>query len=260
MAYHHIVLLIRFLWLIYRIWHLHESNQEFMDSVIKSRTYGTLMTTSSIGTILKGCPTTNTTLPYWMRLSELSLAPEAAALYKDIWSLSHCLQDPRIFAERIMNPEIQDLLRLEGSASKDLVLWSEEDESLAIVVEGAASGAPSSTSWDIFKEGLYGLSEEVANYLWVRPSHTPLYDKWTEGQQTVKKFTRSYYQFQFLAIDITDELLMFQRKFQQASYTTWNIYSSVAMMSTDIVAAYYGGDTAVMIVEGAYQLANDVKK
>jgi hypothetical protein len=32
------------------------------------------------------------------------------------------------------------------------------------------------------------------------------------------------------------------------------------MMSTDIVAAYYGGDTAVMIVEGAYQLANDVKK
>jgi hypothetical protein len=198
-----------------------------------------------------------------MRLSELSLAPEAAALYKDIWSLSHCLQDPRRFAERIMNPEIQNLLRLEGkgTASKDLVLWTEEEEkeSLAIIVKGA-SGAPSSTSWDIFKEGVYGLSEEVANYLWFHPSHTPLYDKWTEGQQTVKKFTRSYYQFQFLAIDISDELLMFQRKFKQASYTTWNVYSSVAMLTTDIVAAYYGGDTAVMLVEGAYQLANDVKK
>ena len=252
MAYQHIVLLIRFLWLIYRIWHLYESNEEFMDTVIKSRTYGTIMTTASIGTLLKGCPTINTTLPYWMRISELSLAPEAAALYKDVWSLSHCLQDPRKFAERIMDPEIQELLRLDGSASKELVLWT-ADDTTALIVWAEEDTQTQSEHWNLFTEGVYGLSEEVANYLWFRPSHTPLYDKWTEGQQTVKKITRSYYHFQLLAIDISDELLLFQRKFQQAAYTTLSVYSSLAILATDMIAGYYGGDTGIMLVEGIYQ-------
>ena len=252
MAYQHIVLLIRFLWLIYRIWHLYESNEEFMEAVIKSRTYGTILTTASIGTLLKGCPTMNTTLHYWMRISELSLAPEAAALYKDVWSLSHCLQDPRKFAERIMDPEIQELLRLDGSASKELVLWT-ADDTTALIVRAEEDTQTQSEHWNLFTEGVYGLSEEVANYLWFRPSHTPLYDKWTEGQQTVKKITRSYYHFQLLAIDISDELLLFQRKFQQAAYTTLSVYSSLAILATDMIAGYYGGDTGIMLVEGIYQ-------
>ena len=253
MAYQHIVLLIRFLWLIYRIWHLYESNEEFMGAVMRSKTYGTILTTASIGRLLKGCPTINTTLPYWMRLSEVSLAPEAAALYKNVWTLSHCLQDPRTFAERIMDPEIQDLLRLEGPTSKELVLWTAED-SVALPKEKV--DAIPSGHWYLFTHGVYGLGEEVANYLWYRPSHTPLYDKWTEGQQTVKKISRTYYQFQLFAIDISDELLMFQRKFQQAAYTTLSVYSSLAILTTDIIAGYYGGDTGVMVVEGVYQCVN----
>ena len=254
MAYQHLVLLIRFLWLIYRIWHLYESNEEFMGSVVRSRTYGTLLTTATIGKLLKGCPTINTTLPYWMRLSEVSLAPEAAAIYRDVWTLSHCLQDPKRFAERVMDPEIQDLLRLEGPASKELVLWTADDTAAIVVrAEETEKDKPNVVGWGLFTEGVYGLGEEVANYLWYRPSHTPLYDKWTDGQQTVKKISRTYYQFQFLAIDISDELLMFQRKFQQAAYTTLSVYSSLAILTTDIVAAYYGGDTGVMIVEGIYQ-------
>jgi len=253
MAYQHIVLLIRFLWLIYRIWHLYESNEEFMGAVMRSKTYGTLLTTASIGRLLKGCPTINTTLPYWMRLSEVSLAPEAAALYKNVWTLSHCLQDPRTFAERIMDPEIQDLLRLEGPTSKELVLWKVEDS--AALPEEKVDAIPSG-HWYLFTYGVYGLGEEVANYLWYRPSHTPLYDKWTEGQQTVKKISRTYYQFQLFAIDISDELLMFQRKFQQAAYTTLSVYSSLAILTTDIIAGYYGGDTGVMVVEGVYQCVN----
>ena len=255
MAYQHIVLLIRFLWLIYRIWHLYESNEEFMETVINSRTYRTLLTTATIGRLLNGCPTMNTTLPYWMRISELSLAPEAASLYKNIWSLSHCLQDPRKFAEKIMDPEIQDLLRLEGPASKELVLWT-ADDSTAIIVRPDEKIEQVSTHWNLFTDGIYVLSEEVANYLWLRPSHTPLYDKWTQGQQTVKQFTRAYYQFQFLAIDISDELIQFQRKFQQAAYTTMSIYSSLAIFATDMIAGYYGGDTGVMLVEGIYQCVN----
>ena len=252
MAYQQLVILIRFLWLIYRIWHLYESNEEFMEAVIKSRTYGTILTTASIGTLLKGCPTMNTTLPYWMRISELSLTPKAAALYKDVWSLSYCLQDPRKFAERIMDPEIQELLRLDGPTSKELVLWTEEDTT-ALAVRPEEEKSQHSEHWNLFTEGVYGLSEEVANYLWFRPSHTPLYDKWTEGQHTVKKITRSYYHFQLLAIDISDELLLFQRKFQQAVYTTLSVYSSLAILATDIIAGYYGGDTGVMLVEGIYQ-------
>ena len=252
MAYQHIVLLIRFLWLIYRIWHLYESNEEFMEAVIKSRTYGTILTTASIGTLLKGCPTMNTTLPYWMRISELSLTPKAAALYKDVWSLSYCLQDPRKFAERIMDPEIQELLRLDGPASKELVLWT-ADDTTALIVRAEEENSQQSEHWNLFTEGVYGLSEEVANYLWFRPSHTPLYDKWTEGQHTVKKITRSYYHFQLLAIDISDELLLFQRKFQQAVYTTLSVYSTLAILTTDMIAGYYGGDTGVMLVEGIYQ-------
>lgn len=250
MAYQQFVLLLRLLWLIYRIWHLYESNEEFMETVMRSRTYGTILTTASIGKLLKGCPTINTTLPYWMRLSEVSLAPEAAALYRDVWSLSHCLQDPRRFAERIMDPEIQDLLRLEGPDSKELVLWTADDS--AAVAEEKVYTTPS-THWNLFTDGVYVFSEEVANYLWYRPSHTPLYDKWREGHQTVKKFTRTYYQFQLFAIDISDELVMFQRKFQQATYTTLSVYSSLAILTTDIIAAYYGGDTGVMLVEGVYQ-------
>ena len=252
MAYQQLVILIRFLWLIYRIWHLYESNEEFMEAVIKSRTYGTILTTASIGTLLKGCPTMNTTLPYWMRISELSLTPKAAALYKDVWSLSYCLQDPRKFAERIMDPEIQELLRLDGPTSKELVLWT-SDDTTALIVRPEEEKSHQSEHWNLFTEGVYGLSEEVANYLWFRPSHTPLYDKWTEGQHTVKKITRSYYHFQLLAIDISDELLLFQRKFQQAVYTTLSVYSSLAILATDIIAGYYGGDTGVMLVEGIYQ-------
>jgi hypothetical protein len=254
MAYQHIVLLIRFIWLIYRIWHLYESNEEFMESVIKSQTYGTILTTATIGRLLKGCP--NTTQPYWMRISELSLAPKAATLYKDVWSLSHCLQNPKMFAERIMDPEIQELLRLEGPASNELVLWAQHDSSALVVRPEEKVDAIPSGHWDLLTEGVYGLSEEVANYLWFRPSHTPLYDKWTEGQQTVKRFSRAYYQFQLLAIDISDELLIFQRKFQQAAYTTLSVYSSLAILTTDIIAGYYGGDTGVMIVEGIYQCMN----
>jgi hypothetical protein len=152
-----------------------------------------------------------------------------------------------------MDPEIQDLLRLEGPASKELVLWTAED-SVALPEEKV--DATPLGHWYLFTDGVYGLGEEVANYLWYRPSHTPLYDKWTEGQQTVKKITRTYYQFQLFAIDISDELLMFQRKFQQAAYTTLSVYSSLAILTTDIIAGYYGGDTGVMIVEGVYQCVN----
>jgi hypothetical protein len=158
-----------------------------------------------------------------------------------------------------MDPEIQDLLRLEGQASKELVLWT-ADDSAALVVRPEEiktdKDTPNVVGWDLFTEGVYGVGEEVANYLWYRPSHTPLYDKWTEGQQTVKKISRTYYQFQLFAIDISDELLMFQRKFQQAAYTTLSVYSSLAILTTDIVAGYYGGDTGVMIVEGIYQSMN----
>jgi len=247
MGYKNFVIILRIIWLIYRIWHLYESNEEFMESVKNSKTYGTLLTTASISALLKGCPTLNTSQPYWMRLSELSMAPEAATVYKDLWSLSYCLQDPKRFAERIMNPEIQELLRLEGPASKELVLWTD------VIPE--VKDTPSK-HWTIFTDGIYGLSEEVANYLWLRPSHTPLYDKWADGQKTVKQFSRSYYHFQFLAIDISDELLLFQRKFQQATYTTMSIYSSLAIVATDIIAGYYGGDTGVMVVEGIYQCSS----
>lgn len=185
-----------------------------------------------------------------MRISELSLTPEAVVLYKDVWSISHCLQDPRKFAEKIMDPEIQELLRLDGPESKELVLWTADDT--ALMVRAEEDKQMPSTHWNLFTEGVYGFSEEVANYLWFHPSHTPLYDKYAEGQQTVKKISRSYYQFQLLAIDISDELL-FQRKFQQTIYTTLSVYSSLAILTTDMIAGYYGGDTGVMLIEGIYQ-------
>lgn len=244
MHYRTLVLFIRAIWLAYRIWHLYESNNEFVFTVKKSKTYGTLMTAVHSSTILENCEPVDA--PYLLRLSGLTLSPDAVELYKKVWDVSRCLQDPVILTSQLRDiafieyPVENDNLQSALVPYKDRELMEEDVKPIIEDTKDTWSG--------LLQEGVYGIT---VDYLFRKPSHTPIYDKWTDTQKKIKQYSRT---LQFLAIDITDELMVFQHKFQQAMYTTLSIHSSLGMLAADLIGGAYGGDQAVLLIEGAYQL------
>jgi hypothetical protein len=237
MQYSYLVFLLRSILLIYRIWHFYESNEEFIDTVKKSNTYHTLIHSIDIVRVIKDCE--STTIPNILRLAENTLSPDAVKIYTKLWDISHCLENPVILSQRIMElryPEWQLLGSPEMSNA--IVEWNPPKEK---------------SKWsDILNGGLYQLGEQTMNYLLWNPSHTPLYDKWTFVHNKMKDYSRAFYQVQYISIDISDELIMFQRKFQQAIYTTWSIYNNLGILLIDIAAYNYKGDNGVMLSEGLY--------
>lgn len=238
-----LVLLLRTIWLIYRMWHLYESNVEFIDSVQKSKTYGSVITTMNYIELMKDCPSEN--IPYLLRLSEHGLSNDAVVLYKKVWEMSECIThlNPGFLVNQFMAIEYPDV-------SLELVLKN---------VEGIKqTEEKGSKDQSLTMSTLYQIGQQSMNYLFWKPTHTPLYDKWTEVQTSTKSYYRAYYQLHFLAVDISDELALFHRKFQQAIYTTWNIYANLAILSLDTTAVIIGykGDDIVFLIEGANQWFN----
>lgn len=247
------VLMLRILWLFYRIWHLYESNNEFVSQVQVSKTFHTVINTVSYTHLISECQTVNTSMPYLLRLSELTLHPDAAALYKKIWDTTHCLQDPSILTRKMM--ELTDIHNelLEDAKRNELVEYN--PHAIQVFVEKSVPDSAENTGmFSILKGAVYELGEESLNYFFRKPSHTPVYDKLTKVQNRMKTYYRTYYQIQFLAIDVSDELLLFHKKFQQSVHTSLGIYTSSGILLADITGYMYGGDTAVLAIEGIGQM------
>jgi hypothetical protein len=242
----------RILWLLYRIWHLYESNNEFVSQVKVSKTFYTVVNTASYTHLISECRVTNTSMPYLLRLSELTLHPDAAALYKKIWDTTHCLQDPSILTRKMM--ELTDIHNqlIEESKTGELVVYN--PYAIKKIEIPKQEVKEENGVFSILKGAAYELGQESMNYFFRKPSHTPIYDKLTTVQNKMKTYYRTYYQIQFLAIDVSDELMLFQKKFQQVVHTSFGIYTSSGILIADITGYMYGGDNAVLIIEGIGQM------
>ena len=259
MNYSYLIIILRTAWLTYRLWHLWESNKEFIATVIKSKTYGSVIYGVNTAEWLRSCQTANKSIPYLLRMSEYTLSSESVKLYKRIWDMSQCLQNPIFLTNRMMESKYPMLIDYPDGLSS----MTEENLSRALVIKNHLNELSHSVSEDndwlqIAYGAAYELGEEAMNYLFWRPSHTPLYDKFAAVQMKMKEYYRAYYQFQFLAVDICDELHVFNAKFQTAMMTTLGIYSGLGVLVVDSMAAYYGGDNAVVIVEGLYQAVSPI--
>jgi hypothetical protein len=106
----------------------------------------------------------------------------------------------------------------------------------------------------IFIGATYEIGEETMNYFFHSPTHTPLYDKFTQIQQRLKSYYReldeSYRQMNYLAIDIMDELSLFTSKFHTSIQTTVSLYYSTGFLLTETVGFLYGSDETVFMIEG----------
>jgi hypothetical protein len=107
---------------------------------------------------------------------------------------------------------------------------------------------------NIFMGATYEMGEETMNYFFNSPTHTPLYDKFTQIQQRLKSYYRhldeSYRQMNYLAIDIMDELSLFTSKFHTSIQTTVSLYYSTGFLLTEMVGFIYGSDETVFFIEG----------
>lgn len=107
---------------------------------------------------------------------------------------------------------------------------------------------------DIFIGATYEIGEETINYFFHSPTHTPLYDKFTQIQQRLKSYYRyldeSYRQMNYLAIDIMDELSLFTTKFHTSIHSTISLYYSTGFLLTETVGFLYGSDETVFFIEG----------
>lgn len=107
---------------------------------------------------------------------------------------------------------------------------------------------------DIFMGATYEMGEETMNYFFHSPTHTPLYDKFTQIQQRLKSYYRhldqSYRQMNYLAIDIMDELSLFTSKFHTSIQSTVSLYYSTGFLLTEMVGFIYGSDETVFLIEG----------
>ena len=254
MKYSYLILFLRTTWLSYRIWHLWESNHEFIATVTKSKTYGSIVYGANTVEWIRSCQSANKSIPYLLRMSEYTLSPQAATLYKRIWDMSQCLQNPIFLTNRMMESKYPLMIDYPDGLSS----MTEENLSRALVLKDSLIESPHSTSEDndwlrVAYGAAYELGEEAMNYLFWRPSHTPLYDKFAVVQMKMKEYYRAYYQFQFLAVDICDELHLFHTKFQTAMITSMGIYTGLGVLLVDSAAAYYTGDKGIVIVEGVSQ-------
>jgi hypothetical protein len=210
-----------------------------MTTIQQSQTYETILSGTQI---LHRCESGGDT-PYLLRMAGMTLSPDAADLYKKVWDISRCLQDPAV-----LTSQLREITHLEYPVEKALVVYSKKN--------AEKNEKKTKDSWAaLLQEGIYTFG---ADYLFLKPSHTPLYDKWTEFQKKTKQYSRAYYQLQFLSIDITDELLVFQQKFQQAMYTTFHIHSSLGMLTADVIGGLYGGNDVVLMIEGIYQVTHQI--
>jgi hypothetical protein len=107
---------------------------------------------------------------------------------------------------------------------------------------------------DIFIGATYEIGEETINYFFHSPTHTPLYDKFTQIQQRLKSYYRyldeSYRQMNYLAIDIMDELSLFTTKFHTSIHSTISLYYSTGFLFAETLGFLYGSDETVFFIEG----------
>lgn len=224
----YIILFSRTLWIMYRFWHLYESNNEFVYQLQTSKTYDSILMTIQYAQLVKDCPSRPT--PYFL---QMTLNPNAAILYTKCWDIANCLQNPLVLTDKLLQiAGAEDIVELE----KQLVLYD-------------PSKVPSKQWFSFLSE-----SYSIAEYLFLRPSHTPLYDKWANLQTRIKTYYRTYHKIQYMVVDITDEFHLFHRKFQQAIYTSISIYYGVIILFLDIAAFIYAGDKGIFFIEGLHQL------
>jgi hypothetical protein len=112
-------------------------------------------------------------------------------------------------------------------------------------------------------EMAYEISEDTINYFFYSPTHTPLYDKFTQIQQQLKSYYRhmdeSYRQMNYLAIDIMDEISLFTSKFHMSIQSTVSLYYYTGFLLTEIIGFLYGSDKTVFMIEGINMIRLQLK-
>jgi hypothetical protein len=302
MNYGKIILFLRFFFYLYRLWHIYESNNEFVYQMKNSKIYNSVLSIHYYTNTIQECSDIPVEMPYILRLSEFTMNDEATNLYKSIYKITQCIQDPEILTKKFMeflhtndsfdiveSKELQiyhpTLLKVKINKesldelykmSNDIEYFSKKlllsntitvSEYQEVMNEhNIRNPKKNSTNtivittrdhWyymNIFAGATYELSKETMNYFFYSPTHTPLYDKFTQIQQRLKSYYRelneSYRQMNYLAIDIMDEISLFTSKFHSSIQSTINLYYSTGFLLTETVGFLYGSDETVFLLEG----------
>ena len=304
MNYGQLILILRFFFYLYRLWHLYESNNEFVYQMKNSKIYNSILSIHEYTNTIQECSDIQVEMPYMLRLSEFTMNDEATDIYKSIYKITQCIQDPEILTKKFLemlhtndsidiveSKELQiydpQLLKIKINKesldelykmSNDIEYFSKKlliSNTITIseyqeVMNEHKNRNPTKNGgnikrviittrdhWyymSIFMGATYEIGEETMNYFFYSPTHTPLYDKFTQIQQRLKSYYReldeSYRQMNYLAIDIMDELTLFTSKFHTSIQSTVNLYYSTGFLLTETVGFLYGSDETVFLLEG----------
>ena len=99
----------------------------------------------------------------------------------------------------------------------------------------------------------YEICKETVKYLFYMPTHTPLYDTLIEIQKNMKLYYRildeSYRSFNYLAIDIIDEIQMFSKKFKILIQSSIHLYYFTGCLLSEIAGFIYGNHDSFFLFE-----------
>lgn len=302
MKYGKTILILRFMFYLYKCWHLYKSNNDFVNQLKYSKTYNSILSIQEYTNNIKECSDLDIKLPYLLRLSEFTMTHNATLLYKSIYKITQCIQDPEILTKQFMefiyinnsyksisesyskelklyNREFTVETSYEGikelyKLSHDIEYFSNklllsnivtESEYKTLLYENAIRNPKKKiimttiNDWyyvDIFIGASYEISEEIINYFFVSPTHTPLYDKFTQIQTKMKSYYRfldeSYRQMNYLAVDIMDELALFTTKFHTSIQSTVSLYYLTGFLLIETVGCLYYSDNTVFMIEGIH--------
>ena len=102
MNYGQLILLLRLFFYLYRLWHLYESNNEFVYQMKNSKIYNSILSIHEYTNTIQECSDIEVEMPYMLRLSEFTMNDEATNLYKSIYKITQCIQDPEILTKKFM--------------------------------------------------------------------------------------------------------------------------------------------------------------
>lgn len=302
MKYGKTILILRFMFYLYKCWHLYKSNNDFVNQLKYSKTYNSILSIREYTNNIKECSDVDIQLPYLLRLSEFTMTNNATLLYKSIYKITQCIQDPEILTKQFMefiyinnsykpitdsyskelnlyNRDFAIEISYEGikelyKLSHDIEYFSNklllsnivtDSEYKTLLYENAIRNPKKKiitttlNDWyyvDIFIGASYEISEEIIHYFFVSPTHTPLYDKFTQIQTKMKSYYRfldeSYRQMNYLAVDIMDELALFTTKFHTSIQSTVSLYYLTGFLLIETVGCLYYSDNTVFMIEGIH--------
>ena len=102
MNYGQLILILRLFFYLYKLWHLYESNNEFVYQMKNSKIYNSILSIHEYTNTIQECSNIEVEMPYMLRLSEFTMNDEATSLYKSIYKITQCIQDPEILTKKFM--------------------------------------------------------------------------------------------------------------------------------------------------------------